>query len=724
MHTRSVILLVVFSVIILIWTVYLFSIQAFDPLHLSSNGDLFYKPGKEIMIPTRGSIMDSQGGVLVSSVAFYQVDIDRKQVSQWAKKRHLSQEQVYDKIATAFAKNTPITKEFMLERLNYKNSLSSIQISHKIKESELENLLLAFQKQDLPGFIHSFSSMKRIYSRGITAARLLGSVKENTSDYNPDDPVSSIYRLSGINGLEATYDRELAGKNGWREVVYDANHNRVPYPDLHERKPVNGANLWLTIDAAYQDAVEEALAEGLQTYGAKNAAAVVMDPNTGKILAMAGVSAEDYSEDPAFVRVKSNIPASFMFEPGSTMKPFTAMAALDHKLVSPNERFQVGNMIVGKRRISDTHQYGDLRMREIISKSSNVGIAKIGDRVGAKRLYDKLIALGFGQKSGLNLFGESSGMFRKLENWDGYSLHSISFGQEISVTAVQLANAYGTIANGGNLMKPYIVDSFRDETGKIITQNSPKLIRKVVSQAAADTMKSYLQSVVDDGTAKNIKQSFISIGGKTGTAQKKVEGAAGYAAGKYNGVFVGFFPVEKPQLVIAVVYDEPSGGYYYGGLCAAPTFKRIMEKVLFLPTCNILPQNKRMQQITALTPNLVGMNVSAAEAILSQNGLTYKVTVNDSSNLVIDQYPKANVSLDKSHPITLVTGKSGLKEATILKKGIMPNLNGLTLRRAMQLCAGYKIKVKISGMGIVRKQSILAGTAVEPGSLCLVEATL
>jgi cell division protein FtsI/penicillin-binding protein 2 len=718
MRIRFYILMGLFGLIAITWSVYLFSIQMFDPLDLGYYIDVRYKPGKEILIPTRGSVFDSGGDLLVSSVAFYQVDIDRKQCSNWAKKHKMPLDTVYNKIASVFAANSAITKDVALEKLQYRNSLSSIQISNKIKESELEKLLNAFEKQKLPGFIHSFSSMRRIYSQGITAARVLGSVKENTTEYDPGDPVNSIYRLSGLNGLEATYDRELAGQYGWREVVYDANHNRVPYPNLHEKKQVNGYNLWLTIESDIQDAVEEALAEGLQLYGAKNAAAVVMDPNTGRILAMAGVSAEDYSEDPGFVRVKSNIPVSFMFEPGSTMKPFTALAALQHKVVSPFEKFPSGAMMVGRRKISDTHSYG------AISKSSNVGIALIGERVGSKRLYDQLISLGYGQKTGLNLFGESSGMFRKLENWDGYSLHSISFGQEISVTAVQLASAYCVVANGGNLMKPYIVDSFRDETGKIIEQFQPKLIRRVVSQAAADTMKSYLQSVVEEGTAKNIKLNYMSLAGKTGTAQKKAEGALGYAPGKYTGNFIGFFPVEKPQMVVAVVYDEPSGGYYYGGLCAAPTFRRIVEKILFLPSCNILPQNKRMQQISTLTPKLVGMTVSQAEFILRQNGLSCKVSGDDSSNVVIDQYPKPNVSLDKSHPITLVTGKLRTNNPAVTNTGLMPDLKGMTLRKAMQICSLNKINIKINGMGMVRRQSIIAGTKITPGTTCLVDATL
>lgn len=668
--------------------------------------------------------MDCRGNLFVSSVAYYQADIDRKQVSQWAKKQNLTLKKAYAIISNSFAKNSSLTKDYVYAKLTINGNLNSIQISNKIKESELERLLQYFDKNKLPGLIYSFSSMKRIYSKGITAARLLGSVKESTADFNPDDPVNSIYKLSGLNGLEATYDQELAGKYGWREVIYDANHNRVPYPDLHEKKPIDGENLWLTIDASIQDVVEESLAEGLQLYGAKNAAAVVMDVNTGRIYAMAGVSAEDYSEDPAFVRVKSNIPASFLFEPGSTMKPFTALTALDYKLVNSTETFPSGARKVGIREIRDTHNYGPLRIREIISKSSNVGISIIGDRVGPSRLYNKLIALGFGQKTDLNLFGESSGIYHKLEDWDGYSLHSITFGYAISVTALQLATAYCAVANGGNYVKPYLIDSIRDETGKIVKKFEPKPLRRVVSQAAADTMKSFLQSVVEDGTAKHIRLNYMSLGGKTGTAQKKLEGSSGYAPGKYTGNFVGFFPVEKPEMVVAVVYDEPSPGLHFGGLCAAPVFQKIIEKTLFLPSCTILPKNKRMQQLTTLTPHVIGMTVSRAEFILKQNGLNYKIESHDSSNIIIDQYPKPNVSLDRSHPLILVTGKANQATNAIPQTGVMPDIKGMTLRKALQVTSFYKIKLKIQGIGIIHKQSILAGTRIVPGSTCIVEASL
>jgi len=726
MRSRIHLLIGILGLVAVIWIGYIFVVMMLDPLKLEEERFKRNNPAKALLIPLRGSILDANGNLLVSSVSYYQVDVNLATVRKWITDNHLkiTEDNVYKAYSIIMSKCIPLDREYIYNKIMTNKTSHAVMIHNKIKESDKEYLFKIFKDKNLPGLVATFSSQKRIYSKGISTARVLGSVREITTDKNPENPMDNMYRLIGACGLEATYDKVLAGQYGWRQVFLNARELPVPYPNLREKKPVPGYNLWLTIDGSIQDIVEDALAEGLQQYGAKNAAAVVLEVPTGRVLAMAGVSADDYSEDPGFVRMKSNIPVSFMFEPGSTMKPFTALTAVEYHLVSPTEKFMAGRCNIRGRDISDSHPSGPLCIREVISHSSNVGIALIGERVGSKRLYDKLIALGYGQKSPLNLFGESRGMLSKLESWSGYSLSSISFGQEISVTPIQLAVAYATIANEGKMMRPYIVDSYRDETGKVIKQFEPKVMRVVSSKAAADTLRSYLQSVVEEGTAHHIKLNYVSLAGKTGTAEKKVAGSQGYAKGAYTGNFCGFFPVEKPQMVCLVLYDEPAGGFYYGAQCAAPTFQKIVEKVLFLPQCQILPQSKKMQQNTMMTPQLIGLNRYQAESILKQNGLTYKISGSDSLHLVTDQYPKANVALDKSHPILLVLGKKLEEDDPIVVTGVMPNLHNFTLRKAMQVANINNIKLKIKGMGIVRRQSIMAGSSVIPGSTCIVEASL
>lgn len=725
MRSRFYLLIVIFGAAALLWSAYLFGIQILDPFNFAHLRRVRYIPRKEILIPRRGGIYDAKGNLLVSSVSYYQLDIDRSAINTWADRNDISQKEAFARVATAISKCSSISKEAALKRLNLGSRNSSIQISNRISEAELDKLIQEFKDQKLPGMIHNFASMRRIYSKGTLAARLLGAVSEASNGYDPMTDSKSLYKLSGICGVEATYDKVLSGEYGWREIVLDANGNRVPYPDLHEKKPRNGNNLYLTIDTNIQEIVENVLYEGVEKYGAAHGGAVVMDPKTGRVLALAGVSNKDKDDDPNLVRTRSNIPASFMYEPGSTLKPISMLPALEHKLVKPNERIECGRYQIGRRVITDTHDYGPLTPRDIIAKSSNVGVAKLAERTGKTRLYEEYISLGFGQRSALNLFGESSGLFAKLENWDGYSLHSLSFGQSISVTSIQLAAAYSAIANGGKMMKPSIIDSYRDDDGELIESFEPSVLRQVSSKAACDTMLSYIQDVVDDGTATHIRMDYISVGGKTGTAEKNVEGTRGYSSGKYNAVFAGMFPMENPQMVVVVFYDEPSHYYRFGSMSAAPSFKKIVENILFMPDCQILPYNERLLQTSLKMPDLLNMSVENAERSLNRFGFLYKIEGPDSASVVIDQFPKAGISVDKNHPITLKLGKSKDKPAEeSLAKAIMPNLVGMTLRKAVKTASERGVPVKIVGSGVIRKQSLLPGSRITGTSVCILEASL
>ncbi|HCM15633.1 MAG TPA: peptidoglycan glycosyltransferase [Candidatus Cloacimonas sp.] len=725
MRSRFYLLIVIFGAAALLWSAYLFGIQILDPFNFAHLRRVRYIPRKEILIPRRGGIYDAKGNLLVSSVSYYQLDIDRSAINTWADRNDISQKEAFARVATAISKCSSISKEAALKRLNLGSRNSSIQISNRISEAELDKLIQEFKDQKLPGMIHNFASMRRIYSKGTLAARLLGAVSEASNGYDPMTDSKSLYKLSGICGVEATYDKVLSGEYGWREIVLDANGNRVPYPDLHEKKPRNGNNLYLTIDTNIQEIVENVLYEGVEKYGAAHGGAVVMDPKTGRVLALAGVSNKDKDDDPNLVRTRSNIPASFMYEPGSTLKPISMLPALEHKLVKPNERIECGRYQIGRRVITDTHDYGPLTPRDIIAKSSNVGVAKLAERTGKTRLYEEYISLGFGQRSALNLFGESSGLFAKLENWDGYSLHSLSFGQSISVTSIQLAAAYSAIANGGKMMKPSIIDSYRDDDGELIESFEPSVLRQVSSKAACDTMLSYIQDVVDDGTATHIRMDYISVGGKTGTAEKNVEGTRGYSSGKYNAVFAGMFPMENPQMVVVVFYDEPSHYYRFGSMSAAPSFKKIVENILFMPDCQILPYNERLLQTSLKMPDLINMSVENAERSLNRFGFLYKIEGPDSASVVIDQFPKAGISVDKNHPITLKLGKSKDKPAEeSLAKAIMPNLVGMTLRKAVKTASERGVPVKIVGSGVIRKQSLLPGSRITGTSVCILEASL
>ncbi len=731
MRSRYNLMVLVIGFACVVWAVYLFSIQVLDPFKLADYRKQRYTPHKDILIPKRGAIYDAKGELLVSSVSYYQIDVDRAAVGRWveriSQKQPMSLDKAYNMISDAISKNSQVSKEQIMTKLKRGKKLTSIQISNRIRESDLEKIIKEFETKQLPGLIHGFSSMKRIYSKEKLAGRVLGAVTERSNGFDEETASRSLYQLTGVCGIEATYNSILSGSYGWREVVLDANSERVPYPNLHEKKPMDGRNLKLTIDSNIQEIVEAALTEGVEKYSAANGGCVVMDPNTGRILAMAGISREDKESDPNIIRNKANIAASFMFEPGSTMKPLTLLPALENKVIGFNETILCGTQRMPNNRIiSDAHIGGmkPLAPRDILAKSSNVGIATIATRLGPTKLYEQFISYGFGQKTGLNIFGEASGLFTKLDKWDSYTIQSISFGQGISVTAVQLAAAYCGIANGGKYMKPYIVDSVLDNDGKVLEQFEPKVMRQIGSKAMTDTIKVYLQGVVDHGTARHIKMDYIKVGGKTGTAEKNTYGTKGYVGGKYTAVFMGMFPVEDPQMVIVTFYDEPAPGYHYGSTSAAPTTKQIIENILFMPGCSILPFNERLRQSSLFMPNLIGKHMTQAEHILNAHGFLYKIEGPDSASIVVDQFPKPGVSVDKNHPITIKIGRSSSPKHEVVAPGTMPDLVGMTIRRAMQVAAKQKIALKIKGSGIVRSQSVQPGSRIMANSNCVIEASI
>lgn len=730
MKGRFLLLMGFLALVVTLWVLYLFCVQVLDLPQLDYLRQLRYNPVKEILIPTRGAIYDRNGKLLVSSLKFYQVDIDRSSIKKYCERNHKDLNVVYSDIANIFAKHTPITREFVLKKLHQPSLGNSVVISRKIKESELEWLIAEFHglsndKRKLkkyPGLIASFSSMKRIYSKGLLGARLLGAVKENSEEIARIRKDRSIYRLTGICGIEASYDNYLAGEYGWREAIYDANNRRVPYPNLRDKAPINGNDLYLTIDADIQELVEKNLREGLEKYQAKNAAAIVMDVKTGEILAMAGISATDNSIDPQNVRALPNIPVTFNFEPGSTYKPFTALVALENKSIGLNEKIDCSTLITGRRRISDTHHYGMLDLRNIIAYSSNVGISKVADRVGAKALYSRLISLGFGQRSGINLAGESSGFFPKLNHWDGYSLHSISFGQSISVTAIQLANAYCTLSNGGKIMKPLLVREIRSPENVMMEKYEPRIVRSLRDPVALDTLKSYMKCVVDYGTATSVKLDYLDIAGKTGTAEKKDENGRGYASYKYTSVFAGFFPVDEPRLVVLTAYDEPAYAYHFGSMSAGPTFKAIVEQLVSLPNCDIIPHIKEKKQQYVSMPTVLGMHQSQAEATLHRIGIQVNTVVTDPSGVVVNQFPKPNVSFDRKNSVTIVVDKKTQTTAVVTKGSEMPNLVGMSVRKAVQVAKSKRLALTVKGIGVVCQQSIPAGSSIKYGESCIVEA--
>ncbi len=379
----------------------------------------------------------------------------------------------------------------------------------------------------------------------------------------------------GLEGAEKDYNKFLKGQPGWAIFLRDARHNKL---DIWEKMvlPVDGMDLVLTVDEVIQYIAERELDKAFKNYHAKAASIIVMDPHTGRILALANRPTYDLNErsgiSPDSMR---NRAICDLFEPGSVFKIVTASAALEEKKVTEENIFDCENgaYLVGGHLLHDHKPHGKLTFRQVIEESSNIGTVKVAQLLGPDMLYHYLRAFGFGSKLGIDLSGEISGMIIPVRSWSKSSITNIPIGQGVGVTALQLVSAISVIANGGQLMKPYIIDSVRDNQGEIIKQNKPVLIRKVISLDTAMRIKKILTGVVEEGTGKLAKVSGFSAAGKTGTAQK-LEANGTYSHDKFIASFIGFAPAEDPLLAIVVTVDEPRP-VYFGGVVAAPVFQQV-----------------------------------------------------------------------------------------------------------------------------------------------------
>lgn len=719
MNNRFLALKIIIFLIALLWAIYLFIVQILDPFHLSYSRRVRYNPSKEITIPIRGNIYDRNGEMFASTIKFYQIDIDRNKVFIECKKKKKNPEVVFELISQIISENSEESKEKILDKLLNKKS-NTVLLSNTIKESELIKITEALEKENLSVLIPSFKSMQRIYSKGKLAARLLGLVREIQDESNAKN--RSIYRMEGENGIEATFNDYLKGEYGWKETLYDANKSIVSYPNLKEKPAKDGHSISLTIDSEIQQILEDNLAEGIKKYNALNAIGVIMDPNTGEIIAMSGLSRNDNASHEQIIRAGMNLPVTFRFEPGSTLKPFVSLLALDKGLFRSNDYINCNRMVIGKRTIKDSHELGTITFEDVIVKSSNVGIAKVAERIGSVDLYNRLIALGFGHKTGANIFGESAGSLKKYTDWSGYTLHSLSFGQEISVNALQLTNAYCTIANGGEVLKPYILKKVVDSNDKEIYRGEKKVIKKISNQKNINIEKEYLKNVVERGTATTIRLDYVSIGGKTGTAEKKSEGSSGYGKYTYSSVFTGFYPVENPQYVMTIIFDEPDYAYHFGSMSAVPTFKKITEQIIALPTCKIIPNMKQGKQVMVQMPNIMGLSIKDAQYKLRKSNIKYQLIENDPQGIVINQFPKGDVAFDqKNEAIVVIDKKSNFVE-TKIDPHQMPNLIGLTVRKAISISKNLKIDLEIKGNGVITSQSIQPGEKIKFLQKCKVTA--
>jgi cell division protein FtsI/penicillin-binding protein 2 len=411
-------------------------------------------------------------------------------------------------------------------------------------------------------------------------------IEESKRRYPNDSLAANLIGFAGMDnkgleGLELAYDEMLSGRCGSKQIIRDARQRAVLFRERESIPPVNGSSIVLTIDAVIQYIVEEELRKISEDNNVRAATAVVMEPVSGEILAMATYPSYDLNEYYKAPRdTMKNHAVSTIFEPGSVFKVFTASASLAEGVVEPGDIIfcENGEYEVRRRVLHDYHAYGDLTFEEVIIRSSNIGTVKTAMELGPEELYGYIKDFGFGRKTGIDIIGEVSGISRHPDSWSISDITTIPIGQGIAVTAVQLARAVSVIANGGALMRPYVVKTVLSHEGEVIKKFGPVTEKIVLSPETCDIMKDIMQNVVTDGTGRFAFSEKYDLCGKTGTAQM-VDPGGGYYDNKYNATFLGFAPKQDPAVSIVVAAFDPHPSYF-GGTVSGPAFKRIAERVL------------------------------------------------------------------------------------------------------------------------------------------------
>jgi len=500
-------------------------------------------------MPVRGTIYDRAGRELAVSVEADSVYANPFELDDPYKTANIISQ-------TLKVDSSRLIREFNKEK-------GFIWIKRKVTPDEAE----AVESLNIKG-IGFLKEGKRFYPKKELAGRMIGFVGVDNH---------------GLSGVEHSYDEQLMINPDRMVIEKDAFGRSINFADDYEKSIGKGYDLKLTIDEVIQYITEKELAGQVSKYKARGGTAIVMDPYTGEILAMAD---QPQFNPNSFGQYKErdwrNRGVTDSFEPGSTFKMILTAAAIEEKIANQNDIFfcENGEYEIGGRVIHEAkdHKYKWLTLKEIVGKSSNIGVIKVAQRLGAKNFYDYILKFGIGSKTNINLPGESAGKVRDIKEWSGVSLASISFGQEVSVTPLQLITAVSAIANGGILMKPYAIKAV-EKDGMLANEFKPEVVRRVISEKTSRELSEILEYTVRYGTGQKAILEGYDVAGKTGTAQKASPDKKGYSEDKFISSFIGYVPSRNPRIAILVIIDEPEG-VAWGGEVAAPAFREIARQSL------------------------------------------------------------------------------------------------------------------------------------------------
>lgn len=583
------------------------------------------------LAPKRGDILDRNGNLLATSVFVKTVCADPSLIGnrQGEVARALApllgvpEKELAERLAQRIrlnAKGEVVTNQYVvLQRkvpMDVWQHVQEVmnQLSFGVNEKLLKKPEKAFYR-DLRAkaiFVDPIEEQVRIYPNQTLAAHLIGYM-----GYLQGTNGTAGTNVVGLDGIERSLESKLVGASGWRETEHDRQLRELVAYREEDLQPHNGLNAVLTIDSVIQHVLEEQLAAGMQKHSPDAIMGIVVRPRTGEILAMATLPTFNPNMlNATSAAVRRNRVVADLQEPGSTFKIVVVSGALNDHVITLEEPFNCENgkfLFCGKW-LSDHKPYGMLSGEQIITKSSNIGAAKVGIKMGEPRLYQYIRDYGFGVKSGIELPGEISGILHT--NWNKLSISRIPMGHEVGVTPLQMAMAMCTVANKGVLMKPMIVDRLVDQQGNVVMKNQPKEVRQVIGLEADKLMIQALKTVVTaEGTAPEAKLDDYTVAGKTGTAQEA--GPNGYIEGKFYSSFIGFFPADNPEICIYVGMDNPKGAHY-GGTVSAPVFKEVAKKVANY--LNIRPDKEILPPGSGTTPGGAQTMKTAAATGLPPTG--------------------------------------------------------------------------------------------------------
>ena len=576
----------------------------------------------------RGNITDVNGANLAESYSSYDVYVRASMVSEPVKVAKLLSQVIGLDYEDTFKKVTNTTVSESLIKLQ----LDDVS-AKKIIDANLSGIMLS-------------ENNKRYYPYGDLLTQVLG--------FTTIDNV-------GQSGIELYAEKYLKGVKGYALEESDVNGVKIDNTLSTYIPPIDGCNVKLTIDVNIQQIVENALKVLCEEQKPKTATAIVMNPNTGEIVAMSSKPSFDLNNPPRnnvaeLLQNVKNLSIVDIYEPGSTFKVLTTATALEEKVTTPNEGFyDPGYRIVDGEKIKcwKLIGHGQQTMTDGLCNSCNSVFVDLALRLGADTMYEYFEKYGFGSPLGVDFLGEASGILMDKESAKRVDLARMGFGQAIAVSPIQLITAICSVLNGGNLLKPYFIKEVTDVNGKMVYHNQPTVLNKTISEGTSAQIREMLEKVVTKSNAINAFIPGYRVSGKTGTSQKYEDGKI---VQKYVSSFVGAFPADKPEYVVLVIADEPSAGNYFGSVVATPYAKLIFEGIInykqFKPTENVEEEEKLLEKNIQM-PNLVGLSLTEAVAKLTSLGLQYEIA--GEGEFVVNQTPPPNTMVFKNSIVVLDT---------------------------------------------------------------------